>query len=249
MTRKKTVADAFGAATSTYDSSAQAQDRAAEGVVDLVMSRTLPRNPCVLEVGCGTGLLTRKLLPKVGGDWMVTDLSPAMVKAAEASICATNATFRVMDGEHPDMPTGLFDLVVSNLAAQWFADLGRAINQLRACLSPGGVLVLSTLGRGSFTEWRAAHEQLGLSCGVPQYPSVEDLKSLLPMGSRVLSEQVVISHADGYDFVDSLKRIGAATPSASHVPLNPGALRKVLRKMGAPVSITYDILYAVVEAQ
>lgn len=249
MTRKQTVADAFGAATSTYDSAAQAQSRAADGVVDLVLSRTLPRNPTVLEVGCGTGLLTRKLLPKLGGDWLVTDLSPAMVKAAEESICATNATFRVMDGEHPDVPTGLFDLVVSNLAAQWFADLGRALNQLQACLSPGGVLVLSTLGRGSFKEWRDAHEQLGLTCGVPLYPTAEELAALLPAGSRVLPEQVVINHGDGYEFVDSLKRIGAGTPNPGHVPLTPGALRKVLRKMGAPAAITYDILYAVVEAQ
>ncbi|MBC7951421.1 MAG: methyltransferase domain-containing protein [Rhodospirillaceae bacterium] len=249
MTRKQTVADAFGAAASTYDSSAQAQSRAADGVVDLVMGRTLPQNPCVLEVGCGTGLLTRKLLPKVGGDWLVTDLSPAMVKAAEATTSATNATFRVMDGEHPDVPTGLFDLVVSNLAAQWFGDLGRALNQLQACLSPGGVLVLSTLGRGSFKEWRAAHEQLGLSCGVPLYPIAEELAALLPACAQVTSEQVIIGHADGHEFVDSLKRIGAGTPNSGHVPLNPGALRKVLRAMGAPVAITYDILYAVVEAQ
>ncbi|MBC7905908.1 MAG: methyltransferase domain-containing protein [Rhodospirillaceae bacterium] len=249
MTRKQTVAAAFGSAASTYDKNAQAQSRAADGVVDLVLARTLPRNPCVLEVGCGTGLLTRKLLPKVGGDWLVTDLSPAMVKAAEDNTCAINATFRVMDGEHPDVPTGLFDLVVSNLAAQWFCDLGRALNQLQACLSPGGVLVLSTLGRGSFKEWRAAHETLGLSCGMPVYPTAEELAALLPAGSRVLSEQVIIGHDDGYDFVESLKRIGAGTPNTGHVPLSPGALRKVLRAMGAPVAITYDILYAVVEAR
>lgn len=247
MTRKQIVANAFGSAADTYDSAAQVQSRAADRMVELVQGLTLPANPTVLEVGCGTGLLTRRLLPKLGGDWLVTDLSPAMVQAAEAAIPAANATFRVMDGEHPDVPSGLFDLVVSNLAAQWFGDLGRGLNQLLACLGQGGVLVLSTLGRGSFAEWRTAHDNLGLACGMPFYPTAAELAALLPAHARVLPEPVVISHADGYDFADSLKRIGAGTPVSGHVPLSAGALRRVLRSMGAPAAVTYEMLYTVVE--
>jgi len=188
-------------------------------------------------------------LPVIGGDWLVTDLSPAMVAAARVSVGADKAQFRVMDAEQPDAPLGLFDLVVSNLAAQWFADLPRAVRQLGARLAPGGRLVFSTLGRESFAEWRSAHERLNLSCGIPAYPSPEELAAQLPAGSQVVRHRVVVPHADAHAFLTALKRIGAGTPSPSHQPLSPGALRRVMKAMGAPVAITYDLLFAVVTAE
>lgn len=248
MTRKKTVADAFAAAAATYETAAEAQTRAADRLTELVRGLKLPPSPTVLEVGCGTGLLTRRLLPALGGDWLVTDISPAMVEAARTAVPAPNARFRAMDAENPDTPAGLCDLVVSNLAAQWFGDLGRAVNRLLACLAPGGTLAFSTLGRGSFVEWRQAHERLTLACGTPVYPSAADLAALLPANARVLSEPVVVRYPDAHAFVDALKRIGAGTPAPGHRPLPPGALRRVIRAMGAPVAITYDILYVLATA-
>lgn len=258
MTRKQTVADAFAAAAGTYDSAALAQAKAADRLVELVGGVPLPAHPTVLEVGCGTGLLTRRLLPRIGGDWLVTDLSPAMVAAAKTAIGADmtlrtcggdKAQFRVMDAEHPDAPVGLFDLIVSNLAAQWFTDMGRAVNQLRACLAPGGTLVFSTLGAGSFVQWHDAHAALGLSAGTPRYPDAAALAAQLPAGARVLTETVDVRHDDAHAFVTALKRIGAGTPAAGHQPLSPGALRKVLRAMGAPVTITYVLHYALIPAE
>ncbi|MCR6632479.1 MAG: methyltransferase domain-containing protein [Magnetospirillum sp.] len=249
MTRKQKVAAAFAAAATTYDSAAEAQAKAADRLVELVTAEPLPAHPTVLEVGCGTGLLTRRLLPRIGGDWLVTDLSPAMVAAAQAAVGADKAQFRVMDGEHPDAPLGLYDLVVSNMAAQWFADMARAVCQLRARLAPGGRLVLSTLGAGSFAEWRAAHQALGLTCGTPAYPSADALAAQLPGGARVREETVTVRHDDALAFLTALKRIGADTPASGHTPLSPGALRRVARAMGSPVSITYDILYALIPAE
>lgn len=249
MSRTRDVADSFSAATTTYDQAAAAQACAADRLVDCVLELALPANPNVLEVGCGTGLLTRRLLPRLGGNWVVTDLAPAMVKAAEASCPAANATFRVMDAQQPDVPTGLFDLVVSNMAAQWFCDLGRTMRRLLACLTPGGVLAFSTLGRGSFAQWREAHAALGFACGTPVYPTAGELAALLPAGARIVSQSIEMRHTNAFDFLDSLKRVGAGTPAAGHVPLPPGALRRVMRRMGAPARVDYDILHAVVIAE
>jgi malonyl-CoA O-methyltransferase len=246
MTRKESVAGAFGAAAGTYESAAQVQIRAADRLVELVDGLGLPAQPTVMEVGCGTGVLTRRLLPKLGGDWLVTDLSPAMVETAQAGLTAPKVVFRTMDGEHPDVPTGLFDLVVSNLAAQWFHDLGRALNRLLACLSPGGTLALSTLGAGSFAQWRMAHERLGLTAGTPPYPTAAELSALLPTGARIISETIEISHPDAHAFLDSLRRIGATVPAAGHAPLTPGQLRRVMRSLGTPAIISYELLFILV---
>lgn len=240
MNRKAAVEAAFSAAAKSYDLAAEAQARAADHLVELVHGLAVPPAPAVLEIGCGTGLLTRRLLPLIGGDWQITDLAAAMVAEAQASI-GGDYQFRVMDGEHPDVAAGSVDLIVSNLAAQWFTDLPAAIRRLAACLKPGGALALTTLGAGSFAEWKGAHERQGLACGIPAYPSAEALAARLP-GAQVRSQPVVVDYADGRDFLAALKRIGAATPAEGHHPLSPGALRRVIKAMGAPAAITYDVL-------
>jgi malonyl-CoA O-methyltransferase len=243
MTHKQRVAAAFAAAASTYDSAAEAQALAADLLARRVLAEPLPAVPRVLEIGCGTGMLTRRLRPALGGDWLVTDIAPAMVQAARAA--APDARFQVMDGECPDV-AGPFDLVVSNLAAQWFADLPAALNRLSSLLAPGGRLVLSTLGKGSFSEWRQAHSALGLACGTPAYPSRARLAESLPPGrkSRVVAEAFAVRYADGWAFLKALKAIGAGTPVAGHRPLSPGGLKRVLSAMGAPAAVTYEVLIA-----
>ncbi len=243
MTRKDRVVAAFSAAATTYDTAAEAQALAADLVARRVLSAPLPAAPRVLEIGCGTGLLTRRLRPAVGGDWLLTDIAPAMVEAAGTA--HPSARLRVMDGEHPDV-AGTFDLIVSNLAAQWFQDLPGALARLAGLLAPGGRLVMSTLGRASLREWRDAHAALGLACGSPAYPSRQDLAAALPPGRacEVLAEAFAVRYDDGRAFVRALKAIGAGTPVAGHRPLGPAALRRVLATLGAPAAVTYEILVA-----
>src|SRR3546814_14322438 len=62
-----------------------------------------------------------------------------------------------MDGEAPIFEGEWFDLILSSLAFQWFDDLGGAVGRLAGLLRPGGSLIFSTLGRGSFARWRSAH--------------------------------------------------------------------------------------------
>ncbi len=244
MTHKHRVAAAFAAAAATYESAAAAQAFAAGRLAARVLALDLPPAPRVLEIGCGTGLLTRRLLPELGGAWTVTDLAPAMVAAARQALAGHPAEFRVMDGEHPDFAPAGLDLVVSNLAAQWFADLPAAVGRLAACLKPGGRLLLTTLGAGSFAEWRRAHAGLGLACGTPPYPSAGDLAVLLAAHGRitVIAEPLPLRYADGTAFLRALKSVGAGIPVEGHVPLPPGTLRRVLAALGAPAIVTYEIL-------
>lgn len=238
MTRKDHIAAAFSAAAGSYDHAAEAQSRAADLLAETVRGLTLPDELSVLEIGCGTGLLTKRLLGDIGGDWLVTDLSPAMVEAARSAL-GEHSRFAIMDGENPDAEPA--DLIVSNFAAQWFADLPSALKRLYNCLKPGGVLALTTLGVGSFAEWRAAHGVLGLTCGTPGYPSAEQVAAMMP-GASVSSVPVVVQYSDGRDFLNALKRIGAATPVEGHRPLTPGQLRQVIRQLGAPAQVTYEVL-------
>ena len=247
MRRKDQVAAAFSAAASTYETAARAQDIAAARLTAIVGGLDRPAAPEVLEIGCGTGLLTRRLRPVIAGRWLVTDLSATMIDAARSSVA--DAEFRVLDAEKPDLADRRFDLIVSNLAAQWFADLGATIAGLAALLKPGGHLAFSTLGARSFQQWRQVHQTLGLPCGIPLFPSADAFSTQLPPGARSEEQDFTLDYPHGRAFATELKLIGAGTPTPGHRPLTVKDMRRVLERLGQPAAMTYHVLHAVITAE
>lgn len=239
--RKHRIATAFAAAAASYDANAEAQIRTAR----LLAARLppLPAAPRVLELGCGTGLLTRLLLERLGPDAAVlaTDLSPAMIARAGGAIDDPRLRFAVMDAEAPALPAAGFDLIVSSLAAQWFADLPAALAGLVTLLKPDGWLLVATLGAGTFAEWRAVHAGMGLEAGIADYPDAARLAAMVA-GAEVTSLPFTTAHADARAFLRTLEAIGATTPKAGHRPLPAGTLRRIMARLGAPCTITWDIL-------
>jgi malonyl-CoA O-methyltransferase len=219
-----TIADAFGRAAD-YDRHAAVQRTVAERLADRVAAFPLVPAPRVLEIGCGTGLLGAALIDRLpGARWRMTDLSPAMIERARARFAGRpDLIFAAMDGEAPDV-SGPFDLIVSSLAFQWFADLPGAIRRLASLLAPGGHLAFTTMAAGSFAEWRAAHD--GLAPGTPDYPDAEALSA---MGLAVSMEAIPVHHSDARDFLHAVKAIGAGTPRPGHKPLSPRQLHAVMR--------------------
>src|SRR5690606_33519950 len=123
-----------------------------------------------------------------------------------------------------------FDLILSSLAFQWFDDLGGAVGRLAGLLRPGGSLIFSTMGQGSFARWRAAHAACGLAAGVPDYPDLNDLRAILtPFGDAfAFDEEYALPCGGAMGLIAHLKGIGAVVPSEGRKPLNPSDLRRVM---------------------
>jgi malonyl-CoA O-methyltransferase len=247
---KSRIAARFGAAAVDYDAHSPFQREAALRLAQQVKRLVLPAHPRVLEIGCGTGHLTRELLPALGGAWFASDVAPAMLAECRQRL-GHQAHYIAMDGERPAFADSSFDLIVSSLTAQWFADLRRTLAALAALLAPGGRIALATLGADTLAEWREAHTALGLRAATPVYPDAAALARAFPttLRTRVSEERIAEPIGNPLDFVRGWRAIGADTPKPGVAPLTAGQLRKVLHALAAvaPDGMTYHLLYAVAE--
>jgi SAM-dependent methyltransferase len=122
------------------------------------------RNGLVLEVGCGSGLLTRHLVD-AGHRVIATDASPAMVEIArEYAAGAEDVRVLVL----PDDPMPAADAVVSVGHVVSYLDdraaVERALGAIAGALRPGGVMAIDICD----LEWGTAR------LGAPNYSRVED---------------------------------------------------------------------------
>lgn len=114
-----------------------------------LLLRELPEH-CgrALEIGCGTGELSR-LLAARSGSVLAIDLSPNMIRLArERSPGFTNLEFRVADAASFELPREAFDCVTT-IATLHHLDAAALLARLRDALAPGGVLLVLDLFRAS----------------------------------------------------------------------------------------------------
>jgi len=246
------VAQAFDRAEA-YDDVADVQRAAAGNLARKIAAEHDGPVDSILEIGCGTGFLTRAIAHEMAiapPRWIVSDIAPAMVERARQRGPAM-ADYRVIDGEAIDPAIGQFDLICSSLAFQWFNDLPRAAAAMQAMLNPGGLFAFATMARGSFHEWRAAHRPEGHEPGTPDYPDAVMLRALAAEGIKAEIEIVDVPQpeADARAFLHRLKAIGAGTPRGDHAPLDGGTLRRIMRRFDAGERIaTYRIAFCLFRA-
>jgi len=226
---RSTIASRFDGAD-FYDRAARVQAIAASDLADKLASlyadRRAPKR--ILELGCGTGILTRalrRLFPHV--QITAIDLSPRMVERTRQTV--PDAVFHVMDAETPTLD-GPFDLICSSFCLQWFTDRQAAFRRLGQLLAPGGRIEVTTLARGSFAQWRNSCEALGLPCGFPDYPTLGTLQAEWPTTLRGQWRITTLSDPVGSarQFLLDLKAIGATAPRTGSTPLPARDLRRVM---------------------
>jgi SAM-dependent methyltransferase len=102
----------------------------------------------VLDIACGTGIVSRLVAALVGtkGHVVGLDFSPAMLAAARRAAAAEGLEIEWREGSALDLPFGdaSFDLVVCQMGMQFFPDRPRAVAEMHRVLAPGGRVVLST---------------------------------------------------------------------------------------------------------
>jgi trans-aconitate methyltransferase len=106
-------------------------------------------NDSVLDVGCGTGKITRKLSTITRGMITGIDPSPGMIKSASRENSETGIRFRVLPAEEISCSQE-FDIIFCNSAMQWFTDIDRVFSNFHTALKPGGKIGIQAPAREEY---------------------------------------------------------------------------------------------------
>jgi ubiquinone/menaquinone biosynthesis C-methylase UbiE len=100
----------------------------------------------VLDVACGTGVVTRLLSERVrpSGRVVGLDLNPGMLAAARRA-AASHKEIEWIEAsvQSIPLPEAAFDVVVCQQGFQFFPDKSAALSEIRRVLAPGGRLALT----------------------------------------------------------------------------------------------------------
>jgi ubiquinone/menaquinone biosynthesis C-methylase UbiE len=170
-----------GKLAETYDRLSDSQFEGGKRLVERIGIREGSR---VLDVGCGTGRLTRFIADKVGGAGKVVGIDPLPERIAVAREHAPGIPFDV--GQAEDLSAFAdesFDVVCMSAVFHWFADKPKALAEARRVLRPGGRVGATTMPRELMGSGTVA-SVMGPLLGRSPYVEKADV-SVLPFATRV----------------------------------------------------------------
>jgi malonyl-CoA O-methyltransferase len=180
-----------------------------------LMARIIKHPKCgaFLDVGCGTGYLTAKAKSYFPDAKIVgLDFAPGMLKTAAEK--HEGIEWVLGDAQALPFADKSFDIVVSNLAYQWVADLPKAFGHVNRVLRAEGVFTATLFGFFTcdelFTSFGiASQEKLKFT----RLPKIEDVERALKQTgftqTKVDYERIRIQFEDMWELMKWLKSIGA----------------------------------------
>lgn len=240
MIIKNQVIAGFDRGAKTYTGAAHLQAQVAENL-SRSFSQIRPEN--ILEIGCGTGLLTQHLVRAFPhAHFLLTDISPSMIEHCHQEMSLSpNMAFTCMDGEKIErLPS--FDLIASSMTLHWFNEFQSGLNNIKLKLNKGGRLIFAILTDNSFHEWRTICSDLEYPIATPHFPDIKKIIKQFPE-FRWHVEEIKKTYPNAHAFLKTLKSLGATATRKGYVKLTTDKMRKLLRHNNHEIEITYEVVY------
>ena len=188
-----------------YNENAKVQKIMAKKLVSMCEKK---RYKNILELGCGTGLLTKEAVENlVFEKYTAIDIVPDCGNYIKQ--INDNIEFKHLEIESFD-EYARYDLVISNAALQWTEDFEKTVRNIYESMQAGSEFIFTTFGKENFRE---IFYILGTSLS---YYSEEELRDILPEISEILSEIHVMSFKTPKDVLNHLKLTGVNAIKSNH---------------------------------
>lgn len=202
MVNKELVRQRFEKNLSTYSENAIVQKHMASELVAALMTNHSKNFNQVLEIGCGTGTLTKEILNKLdfeelfANDIVESSLNPEIISDKIKTLYG--------DCEKIPFPQNL-NLVVSNATFQWLENLPAVLDKIHASLDQNGILAFNT-----FEQWNL-YQIKTITGSTLNYYKKAELEKLLNENFKILysnSETIEVEFDSPQDVLKHLKLTG-----------------------------------------
>ena len=186
---KELIKQRFKRKLNSYDENARIQKQMAERLIEFIPNDTEEKSD-ILEIGCGTGLLTKLAVNKISfSSYTALDIvgeCKDFIKTIHPEIEFVSNDIE----EYINKTDKTFDLIISNASLQWIENLTDFAEKLFKKLNPDGKLIFSTFGKENFRE---IYYALGKTLN---YYSLKELESKLYEYQPTIEEEVRIMAFD-----------------------------------------------------
>ncbi|WKJ88840.1 malonyl-ACP O-methyltransferase BioC [Methylomonas montana] len=250
---KTKIRRSFAAAAVSYDSLAALQRQ-----VGMALLEKFPLQPAagpVLDMGCGTGFLTRQLgAANVNQTLLALDIALPMLQAARRNNRNVPADYLCADAEKLPFAADTVRQIYSNLALQWCQDLAAVFADARRILMSGGQLAFSTFGPATLRELKAAWATVDGFVHVNDFYSSEQIQDFLHTAGLTTVDVESVLYQSRYPSVlalmHELKGIGAhnVSQARNRRPTTRGQLQQMIRHyevsmVGQEITASYEIIF------
>ena len=198
MINKDLIKQRFSKNLCHYDNNAFIQKKMVEKLISLLPKQKYNN---ILEIGCGTGLLTKKIIDNVEFEYYeANDIVFECQKYIES--IDSKIKFIPCDmEEYIKNTTRKYDLIISNASFQWIENLEKFLTQITSKLSDDGVLLFSTFGEKNYKELFDI-TQKGLN-----YVSKNDILKMVPK-AKIEEEILQLEFQEPIEVLKHLKLTG-----------------------------------------
>lgn len=128
----------FTEISSKYEKDSVVQKSASEILFDLL---DIQPNDDVLDLGCGTGHISKTIKDKTRGRVVGIDPSKGIIEKAKENYSDQDITFRCCSAEQLDYKSE-FEIIFCNSAFQWFTDTSKALKACYDALKDNGKMAI-----------------------------------------------------------------------------------------------------------